>query len=183
MGTHMNQPAASTADDSWTSLCALDEIADGDGVQVAIGGRVLAVWRVGDQAHVTDDTCTHGEASLVETGMLDGFSIVCGLHQGEFDIRTGAVVAAPCTKPIVSYPSALKDGRVYARIVDSRALSTPPARNSIASFAPRERPRKSAQVRYRVRNTARKLTGQGQAQPERQRSLDATRVCHAMRWS
>jgi nitrite reductase/ring-hydroxylating ferredoxin subunit len=102
----------------WTRLCLLDDVTDGDGLQVKVGEKTLAVWRVDDLAFVTDDTCTHGEASLVLTGMLDGFSIVCGLHQGEFDIRTGEVRAAPCSKPIRSYAATVRDGVVLARLAE-----------------------------------------------------------------
>jgi len=50
--------------------------------------------------------------------MLDGFSIVCGLHQGEFDIRTGEVRAAPCSKPIRSYAATVREGVVLARLAE-----------------------------------------------------------------
>lgn len=112
------QSATLTDASGWTPLCPLDEVTDGDGLQVKIGERVLAVWRVDDLAFVTDDTCTHGDASLVLTGMLDGFSIVCGLHQGEFDIRTGEVRAAPCSKPIRSYAATVREGVVLARLAE-----------------------------------------------------------------
>jgi nitrite reductase/ring-hydroxylating ferredoxin subunit len=104
------------SDGPWTELCTFSAVPDGEGVHVNVGAQVLAVWRVGEQAFVTDDTCTHGEASLARDGMLDGFSIVCGLHQGEFDIRTGLVLAAPCNKPIVSYPACVQGGHVLAKL-------------------------------------------------------------------
>jgi nitrite reductase/ring-hydroxylating ferredoxin subunit len=106
----------STGSTEWTQLCSFDDVTDGDGLQVKVGEKILAVWRVDDCAFVTDDTCTHGDASLVQTGMLDGFSIVCGLHQGEFDIRTGEVRAAPCNRPIRSYPAAIREGIVLAQL-------------------------------------------------------------------
>jgi nitrite reductase/ring-hydroxylating ferredoxin subunit len=100
----------------WTQLCSLDDVVEGDGLQVRSGTKLLAVWRVENVAFVTDDTCTHGDASLAVTGMLDGFSIVCGLHQGEFDIRTGEVRAAPCNKPIKTYSAVVRDGLVFAQL-------------------------------------------------------------------
>ncbi|MEC5408256.1 non-heme iron oxygenase ferredoxin subunit [Paraburkholderia sp. MPAMCS5] len=112
------ESGTSTDASGWTPLCPLDDVTDGDGLQVKIGDRTLAVWRVDALAFVTDDTCTHGDASLVLTGMLDGFSIVCGLHQGEFDIRTGEVRAAPCSKPIRSYAATVREGVVLARLAE-----------------------------------------------------------------
>ncbi|MGY6126801.1 non-heme iron oxygenase ferredoxin subunit (plasmid) [Paraburkholderia strydomiana] len=116
MDAQATQSATSTDASGWTALCPLDDVIEGDGLQVKIGERMLAVWRVDNLAFVTDDTCTHGDASLVLTGMLDGFSIVCGLHQGEFDIRTGEVRAAPCSKPIRSYAATVREGVVLARL-------------------------------------------------------------------
>ena len=118
MEAHAMESRTSSDKSGWTPLCPFDDVTDGDGLQVKFGERTLAVWRVDDLAFVTDDTCTHGDASLVLTGMLDGFSIVCGLHQGEFDIRTGEVRAAPCSKPIRSYAAIVRDGVVLARLAD-----------------------------------------------------------------
>ncbi|SAL12729.1 aromatic hydrocarbons catabolism-related dioxygenase [Caballeronia peredens] len=118
MDARVMESETSTDAAQWTQLCLLEDVTHGDGLQVKVGERILAVWRVDDLAFVTDDTCTHGEASLVATGMLDGFSIVCGLHQGEFDIRTGEVRAAPCSKPIRSYAAAVREGFVLARLAE-----------------------------------------------------------------
>lgn len=102
--------------EQWERLCRFDDVPDGEGIAVTPRDRSLAVWRVSENVFVTDDTCSHGEASLAKDGMLDGYAVVCGLHQGEFDIRTGAVLAAPCNRPIHSYAACVKDGWVLAKI-------------------------------------------------------------------
>ena len=95
-------------------LCNLGDIPAGGGVRITSGvPRPLAVWRAGDQVYVTDDTCTHGKASLVDEGEVEGFAIECGLHQGSFDMRTGAVLSAPCRIPLKTY-EALVEGGVVA---------------------------------------------------------------------
>jgi nitrite reductase/ring-hydroxylating ferredoxin subunit len=38
--------------------------------------------------HVTDDTCTHGFASLSE-GTVEGHVVTCPWHGWTFDVRTG----------------------------------------------------------------------------------------------
>ena len=53
-------------------LCDRGDLADGEIRRVDVDGRVvLAVYRVDGDFYVTDDTCTHGAASLSE-GFLDG---------------------------------------------------------------------------------------------------------------
>ncbi|MEX0405290.1 non-heme iron oxygenase ferredoxin subunit [Aquibium sp. LZ166] len=100
---------------SETLICALADIPDDEGLRVDLNGfPPLAVWRVGEQAYVTDDTCTHGQASLTADGMQNEFVIECGLHQGEFDIRDGSVRSPPCSKPLRVYATRVVDDQVYA---------------------------------------------------------------------
>jgi nitrite reductase/ring-hydroxylating ferredoxin subunit len=95
-------------------LCHLDDLTEGQPLRAEIAGYApFAVYLVGGQCYVTDDTCTHGKASLADEGELDGFTIVCTWHDGAFDIRTGAVKAIPCTEPIRTYPAIVQDGGVH----------------------------------------------------------------------
>ena len=95
-------------------VCLLDEISSGDIKQVEIDGRLpLAVYNLRNDYFVTDDTCTHGEASLAE-GDIEGDEIVCPFHLGKFDIKTGEVTAPPCSEPIKTYAVRIENGTVYA---------------------------------------------------------------------
>ncbi len=97
-------------------LCAIDAVPADAPLQVEIPGHPpFAVYHVEGNYYVTDDTCTHGAASLSEDGELNGFHIECTWHFGVFDVRTGEVVASPCTEPLKTYPVTVKDGAVYIR--------------------------------------------------------------------
>lgn len=99
-----------------TKICARDDIPEDEGLRVDIPGQSpLAAWRVEHSVYVTDDTCTHGQASLSEGGEQDGFVIECGLHLGAFDMRDGKPVSMPCTVPLRVYTTVVTDaGDVYA---------------------------------------------------------------------
>lgn len=99
-----------------TRICASDDIPEDEGLRVDIPGYPpLAAWRAEGEVYVTDDTCTHGQASLSEGGEQDGFIIECGLHLGEFDMRDGSAVSMPCTIPLRVYTTVVTDnGDVYA---------------------------------------------------------------------
>jgi nitrite reductase/ring-hydroxylating ferredoxin subunit len=84
------------------------------------GQPPFAVYQVEDRYFVTEDTCTHGKASLADEGELEGYVVTCSWHDGRFDIRTGAVVAAPCTQPIKAFPVAVEDGAVWIEIDEER---------------------------------------------------------------
>ena len=98
-------------------LCAVDEVEVDQPLQVALDGRdPVAVFKVDDGIYVTDDFCTHGRASLSDEGDLDGFVITCSWHDGAFDIRTGAILARPCTEPLKVYPVRIADGEIYVTV-------------------------------------------------------------------
>jgi nitrite reductase/ring-hydroxylating ferredoxin subunit len=84
-------------------LCLAAEIPPGQVKRVLVDGYPpLAVFNLNGAFHVTDDTCTHGAASLSE-GEIDGTEIECPFHFGRFDIRTGQAVAAPCRVSLQVY--------------------------------------------------------------------------------
>ena len=87
----------------WLKIAAVSDARDDDVVGVAAEGHEYAVYKVGGELFVTDNECTHAEARLSEGFVID-YCIECPMHQGQFDIRTGAPLCEPVTEPIRSYP-------------------------------------------------------------------------------
>lgn len=116
MSADPNVQCESDRADAWVRLCAVGDLTGLDGLRVELPGRPpLAVFMVDQVCYVTDDTCTHGSASLAD-GYLQGCEIECPYHAGRFDIRTGAATAYPCLDPISVYPAELRGDAVYARL-------------------------------------------------------------------
>jgi len=92
-------------------LCSAAEVAPGGALRVEAAGLTLAVFNVDGAFYVTDDNCTHGPGSLSE-GFLEGEVIECNFHNGQFNVRTGEVVAPPCMVPIKTYKAMVENGRV-----------------------------------------------------------------------
>lgn len=86
---------------TWIRACAVDEIDDGEAVQVPTDPPV-AVFRVGDRYLAVDDTCTHGQSSLSD-GYIDGEVVECAWHFAKFDLNTGEALSAPATAPLCTY--------------------------------------------------------------------------------
>jgi 3-phenylpropionate/trans-cinnamate dioxygenase ferredoxin subunit len=61
--------------------------------------------------------CTHQYALLSEGYVEDG-CIECPLHQGRFDLKTGAALGAPVTEPVRVYRVRAEDGKYYVEIPD-----------------------------------------------------------------
>ena len=76
-----------------------------------IAGVDVAVFRLGDELHALHDQCTHGNARLSDGYVEDG-CVECPLHQGLFDIRTGAPQCAPVTQAVQCFPVRVVAGRV-----------------------------------------------------------------------
>jgi nitrite reductase/ring-hydroxylating ferredoxin subunit len=93
-------------------LCTATDVQPGTARRIVVGRLVLAVFNLGGEFCVTDDTCTHGFASL-SAGIIDGNIVECPWHGGTFDIRSGTPVDHPCTVPLKTYRTVMKDGGVW----------------------------------------------------------------------
>src|SRR5712692_7940815 len=72
-----------------------------------IEGRPVTVANVEGSLHAFDDTCTHEDCSLADGDLEragDRMAVTCPCHFAQFDVRTGAVLAAPAVNPIKVYP-------------------------------------------------------------------------------
>ncbi len=97
-------------------LCETAAVPAGSVRRVVVDGLPpLAVYNLDNQFFVSDDTCTHGQASLSE-GVVDGEMIECPLHAGCFSIRTGEPLAFPAVIPIRTYPARVIGGDIFAEL-------------------------------------------------------------------
>ncbi|WP_454875337.1 non-heme iron oxygenase ferredoxin subunit [Paraburkholderia xenovorans] len=90
----------------------LTDIADHDVSRFNVNGLEVAIYRVGDEVFATSNICTHGKA-LMSDGYFENFEIECPLHQGRFDVRSGAALCKPLTEGLATYRVENVDGRVY----------------------------------------------------------------------
>ena len=96
-------------------VAAANEIVAGQGHRVSIGGCDIAIFHIDGEFFAIDDTCTHGFASLCE-GFVDGDRIECPLHAGQFEIKTGKAVEAPCAIDLRTYPVRLDEDGIHVGI-------------------------------------------------------------------
>jgi 3-phenylpropionate/trans-cinnamate dioxygenase ferredoxin subunit len=72
--------------------------------------------------HAISDICSHGAVSLSD-GEVEGSTIECWLHGSRFDLRTGAALGPPATRPVPVYPVSVDGERVLVDVDATRALS------------------------------------------------------------
>jgi naphthalene 1,2-dioxygenase system ferredoxin subunit len=97
---------------TWIDSAAEADLWDDAGVSVIVQGRDIAVFRLADGVYAIDNGCTHGQARLCD-GFVEGHEIECPLHQGRFDLRTGAPTCAPAVEAVRRYPVRIEGGRVW----------------------------------------------------------------------
>ncbi len=86
--------------------------------QVELDGREpIAIYNLDGEYFATDDTCTHGAASMAE-GDIDGSEVYCPFHMGAFDIRTGEATVAPCSVPLKTYEVVIEGGYLFILMED-----------------------------------------------------------------
>ncbi len=81
-----------------------DELAPGEMTSVDAGGRELLLARVEDEYFALDNLCTHAEGWL-DMGFLlpESCEVNCPLHEGRFDLRTGAATHEPAVEPVEAF--------------------------------------------------------------------------------
>ena len=70
---------------------------------LTVNGQTILVYDVEGTPYATDESCSHAQGPL-SVGILDGKIITCVLHGSCFDVTNGAVVCAPATAPLKTYP-------------------------------------------------------------------------------
>jgi 3-phenylpropionate/trans-cinnamate dioxygenase ferredoxin subunit len=96
-------------------VCDLDDIAAGSARRVDVGGRSIALIRIGDDVYALGDRCTHEDVSLSD-GEVVGRELECWKHGSTFSVDTGAPQCLPATEPTPTYDVNVVDGQVYVSI-------------------------------------------------------------------
>ena len=88
---------------TFTHAANLSDLVEDEPLAVKLGDEQIALYRLDGEVYATHNVCTHQFALLSDGYMEDG-CIECPLHQGKFDIKTGAAMCAPVTQAIRVYP-------------------------------------------------------------------------------
>lgn len=100
--------------------CLLADLAPGSALRVELEGptgpvEVAVVRTVSGDVHAVSDICSHGQVSLSD-GEVEGETVECWLHGSRFDLRTGAPLALPATRPVPVYPVTVDGERVLVDV-------------------------------------------------------------------
>jgi nitrite reductase/ring-hydroxylating ferredoxin subunit len=78
------------------------ELDEDEAIQVLVGRKEIAIYKLGGEFFATDDICSHAYASLAD-GYVENGQVECPLHGACFDIRTGKALTAPASIDLRTY--------------------------------------------------------------------------------
>jgi menaquinol-cytochrome c reductase iron-sulfur subunit len=104
IGTPIRLDFAQTQTDAWVETRAL--------------GSVWLYTEDGETFKAYNGHCTHLGCGYVYDKVRKAF--VCPCHRGQFDVKTGAVLAGPPPRPLDELPVQVRDAAVYVRYTDYR---------------------------------------------------------------
>lgn len=100
-----------------TEFVNVGRVADftpGAGKMVVVGGRHVAVFRLGDAFHALDNLCLHRGGPLCD-GAIDRGVVTCPWHGWSFEIATGTMVQDPRVG-VSRHDVRVQDGEIAVRL-------------------------------------------------------------------
>jgi 3-phenylpropionate/trans-cinnamate dioxygenase ferredoxin component len=99
----------------WVNVPNGESMPEGTMIAVSTRGQRLIVYRTRRGYFATDRRCTHQAADLMR-GYFDEDVIECPVHQGRFNVCTGAALSAPASTPLKIYPVKIEAGAVFVEV-------------------------------------------------------------------
>lgn len=95
-------------------VARLSEIPDPGRMVVEVDDELVVLLHVSGEVFAIGDVCTHDDGPLSE-GDLDDHAIACPRHGAKFDIRTGAALTMPATRPTKAYDVKVEGDDIFIR--------------------------------------------------------------------
>jgi len=90
------------SESAFVRVARIADVPKGRMLEVTVGTRSIVLCHTREGWFAVDNVCTHAYAKLSE-GRLRKTRLICPLHGGSFDCRTGAATGAPAVAPLATY--------------------------------------------------------------------------------
>ena len=101
---------------NWIYVCEKNKIDLEDLLRFDHEKKTYCIYHIKEGFFATDGMCTH-ENVYLEDGLLMDDEIECPMHQGIFNIKSGKVIQDPPCEDLKTYPTKVKEGKVYIEII------------------------------------------------------------------
>jgi len=96
-------------------VARLSEMPDPGRIVVEVDDQLVVVLHVGGELFAIDDVCTHDGGPLGE-GELEDHMIACPRHGAKFDVRTGAALTMPATRPTKVHEVKVEGDEIFVKL-------------------------------------------------------------------
>jgi nitrite reductase (NADH) small subunit len=102
--------------DRWIRIATTDSFPRREGRAVAVGGRELAIFNLGDRFLAVENRCPHQGGPLAD-GIVSGCTVVCPLHAWKVRLDTGTVDRPAAADACVhTFSTRVEDGIVMVQL-------------------------------------------------------------------
>ncbi|OGG16660.1 hypothetical protein A3D78_07715 [Candidatus Gottesmanbacteria bacterium RIFCSPHIGHO2_02_FULL_39_14] len=99
----------------YQKIASISEITDGKMKEFKVNGKTIVIANVTGEFLAFDGICTHAQCALAG-GFLDGYTLTCYCHGGQFDVKSGEVLSPPPVSPINIYPVKVESDDILVEI-------------------------------------------------------------------
>jgi naphthalene 1,2-dioxygenase system ferredoxin subunit len=107
--------AAMSNDSNWVTVARRADLPAGQIKGVKVGKQEIALYNLDGDYYATDNVCSHAYAQLSD-GFIERGQIVCPLHAGCFDIKTGKAMEPPAEDDIRTFPVRLNGDEIQVAV-------------------------------------------------------------------
>lgn len=104
-----------TTETCFVPVARAADVPRGRMLEVTLGPRNILLCHTREGWFATDNVCTHACAKLSE-GRLRKTRLICPLHGGAFDCRTGEAIGSPAAAPLATYAVRVTDENVEVAV-------------------------------------------------------------------
>ena len=101
--------------ENWIYVCDKIDIDFEDLKRFDHGDKTFCIYNIKDGFYATDGMYTHEDVHL-EDGLVTDDEIECPMHQGIFNIKTGAVIQDPPCDSLKTYDVKVDGEKIYIKI-------------------------------------------------------------------
>ena len=94
--------------------CDVKELTEGAGKLVTVGGKSVALFRVGERVVAVDAECPH-EGGPLQDGAIEDGCVVCPWHNYKFELAGGQCDVDPGLK-VNTYPTVIEADTEFVEV-------------------------------------------------------------------
>lgn len=102
---------------AFVKVATLGELPEGSVLGVEAEGKAVCLAHCEGEVYAFADNCTHRDFPL-SNGELDPdeCAVTCDWHGAMFDVRTGAALCLPATRPVAVYQVKVDGDEIYVDV-------------------------------------------------------------------